>query len=92
MTEDQIRTVASILSKWNPLESRAESIPNLDGYRTEAIDIISALTVFETRRKPRDVVMDNLNEAFELFLTPEECEAPTREILVALGRNAPKGK
>jgi hypothetical protein len=91
MSEEEIRKVASILNKWNPLGAKAESIPDLDGYRTEAIDIISALTVFEKLRNPRDVVMNGLNDAFELDLTPEECERPVHEILVALGRDTPKG-
>ncbi len=91
MTEEEIRSVASILSNWNPLGSKAKTIPDLDGYRTEAIDIIFALAVFEQRRNPRDVVMNGLNEAFELELTPEECETPVQEILAALGKAAQKG-
>jgi hypothetical protein len=91
MSEEEIRKVASILNKWNPLGSKAESIPDLGGYRTEAIDIVSALTVFEKLRNPRDVVMNGLNEAFELDLKPEECEKPVHEILVVLERDTLKG-
>ena len=40
MDETQIIKVAEVLSEWNPLGNEARNIPDLDGYRTEAIDII----------------------------------------------------
>ena len=41
MDETQITKVAQVLSEWNPLGSEARNVPDLDGYRTEAIDIIA---------------------------------------------------
>ena len=41
MDETQITKVAEVLSEWNPLGNEARDIHDLDGYRTEAIDIIA---------------------------------------------------
>jgi hypothetical protein len=36
----EIEEVAKILTEWNPLGDDAKKIKDLNGYRTEAIDII----------------------------------------------------
>jgi hypothetical protein len=48
LDECKFPKVAAVLAEWNPLDSRADSISNLDGYRIEAIDIIMGLGVFRT--------------------------------------------
>ena len=84
MDERQIQQVAAILMSWNPLGLEATRIPDLNGYRTEAIDIISSLGVFGKSKAPAKLVADVLNQAFNLTLTQAHCEAATKKIISAL--------
>jgi len=54
LDEVQISKVAAVLAEWNPLGSKADSVPDLDGYRIEAIDIIMALGVFRRFVAPEE--------------------------------------
>lgn len=85
MDEVQISKVAAVLAEWNPLGSRADSIPDLDWYRIEAIDIIMALGVFRSFASPEEAVSDILNQAFDLSLRPIDCLAPARKIQLIIG-------
>ena len=83
--EVQISKVAAVLAEWNPLGSRADNVPDLDGYRIEAIDIIMALGVFRSFGAPEKTVCDVLNQAFHLSLRPIDCVAPARKIQLIIG-------
>ena len=85
MDEKQIAKVAAVLAEWNPLGSRADTVPDLDGYRTEAIDIIMALTLPGRSVSPGKTVSEVLNQAFELTLKPVDCMASARKIELILG-------
>ena len=89
MDETQIAKVAEILSEWNPLGAKAHTIPHLDGYRTEAIDIIATFHLPYRGAKAGSAVRDVLNQAFDLSLSEIECAEPTRRIAAILAR--PKG-
>ncbi len=39
MKEETIQEVSKILDEWNPLGEHASTIEDLNGYRTEAIDL-----------------------------------------------------
>ena len=80
----QISKVAAVLAEWNPLGSRADRVSDLDGYRIEAIDIITALGVLRRFVAPEETVSDVLNQAFALSLKPSECVAPARKIQLIL--------
>lgn len=84
MNETQITKVAEILSEWNPLGDKADSIPDLDGYRTEAIDIIEAFHMPFGGTTAISKVMNLLNEAFDLSLNEKECAEPARTIALVL--------
>ncbi|WP_295455690.1 hypothetical protein [uncultured Thiodictyon sp.] len=84
MTEAQIAAVAQVLARWNPLGEAAKSIADLDGYRVEATDIIFGLKMRGNAAKPERFVMDVLNQAFDLNLTPQSCTAAAREIVAIL--------
>jgi hypothetical protein len=84
MEEKEIAEVAAILARWNPLGDAAAGIPDLEGYRIEAIDIICAFGVFGRAKKIEAVVRDTLNQAFHLSLTPAECTEPAKKILGVL--------
>lgn len=68
MNESDIKAVASSLNQWNPLGENSVKIKDLDGYYTEAIDIISALSLFSGLGTTADVIDKVLSEAFELPL------------------------
>ena len=67
MEDYEISEVSKILSEWNPLGDDASRVNDLDGYKTESIDIL-----FELERSRmnnvhvREVVMQVLNEAFNI--------------------------
>jgi hypothetical protein len=45
VNEEQVDAVARVLAKWNPLGAAAQGVPDLDGYRIEATDIIVGLKI-----------------------------------------------
>ena len=75
MEKYEIEEVAKILNEWNPLGDDAKTIEDLDGYRTEASDIIFNLK------------MEVLNQAFDLNLTKKECLGPTQKIINVLNKS-----
>ena len=87
MEDYEIEEVAKILTKWNPLGDDAKRIKDLDGYRTEAIDIIFNLKINKSKASAVKSVMGVLNQAFDLYLTKTECVGPTQEILNILNKS-----
>ena len=87
MEEYEIKAVSKILTEWNPLGDDAKKIKDLNGYRTEAIDIIFSLQVYKNRTSAENIVMKVLNQAFNLFLTKNECIGPTQKILNVLNKS-----
>lgn len=84
MDETQIAKVAEVLSDWNPLGNEARNIPDLDGYRTEAIDIIATFHLPFSGASEESRVMNVLNQAFELSLSEKDCAEPARKIALIL--------
>ena len=84
MDETQIIKVAAVLAEWNPLGDKAHNIPDLDGYRTEAIDIIATfrLPIGGTTEISR--VMSVLNQAFDLTLSEKDCAESAMKIAFIL--------
>ena len=70
---DQIQNVMTLLVKWNPLGDRANSIHDLDNYRTEAIDILFQHGLAGSKVNSARVVRDVINQAFDLSLSIGEC-------------------
>jgi len=86
MNEEKITAVASVLAQWNPLGEGARNVADLDGYRVEAADIIFGLKVRGNSVKPERLVMEVLNQAFDLSLTPQSCIVPEKEIEEIMGK------
>ena len=84
MDERQIQAVAALLVAWNPLGSKAAQVPDLNGYRTEAIDIISSMSIFGKSKSPSNVVAEVLDQAFGLKLTSAQCEATAKQVMQAV--------
>ncbi len=68
MNKQLIAEVSKMLMSWNPLGSKAKSIPDLDNYHTEAIDILFAIEVTPNSDSINRIVQDVLNQAFDLSL------------------------
>jgi ribosome maturation factor RimP len=75
---EQIQKVMEILTKWNPLGSRANTVSDLDNYKTEAIDILFNLDL--TKNNPAAVVQQVINQAFDLSLSVADCASVGRKI------------
>ena len=86
--DHEIEEVARVLMEWNPLGDNAHKVKDLDGYRTEAIDIVVALKMRSSLRGAERIVRDVLNEAFYLFLDVSDCVAAARKITAILRTNA----
>jgi hypothetical protein len=87
MEDYEIEEVAKILTEWNPLGDDAKKIKDLNGYRTEAIDIIFNLEINKNRANAENIVMEVLSQAFDLYLTKNECIDPTQKILNVLNKS-----
>jgi hypothetical protein len=87
MNESQISKVAEILSEWNPLGNKAHNFPDLDGYRTKAIDIIASFHLPFGGATKGARVMTVLNQAFDLSLNEKDCAEPARKIALILERH-----
>jgi hypothetical protein len=82
--EDYEETVVSeILNEWNPLGDEAEKVKDLNGYKTEAEDILFHLEMSGTKTKAdvKKTVMQVLNQAFDLDLTDAECSDAADKIV-----------
>lgn len=66
MDEELIQSVANILEEWNPLGEKASSISDLNGYHTEAIDILASSIML--RAPIKKSVETVLSQAFDLSL------------------------
>jgi hypothetical protein len=66
------------------LGPRATSIPDLDDYETEAIDILMSIEINPNSDFIVTIVRDVMNQAFDLFLDLKDCTQPAKEIGVVL--------
>lgn len=69
MKEHVIKSVSEILQQWNPLGESASSMSDLEGYRYEAMDIISTATI--AKKPVREAVAHVLSQAFKIELDSE---------------------
>lgn len=80
MNESDIKAVAPALNQWNPLGDNSVKIKDLNGYHTEALDIISVLSLFTRLGSTADVINRVLSEAFELPLDENSIKNAAVEI------------
>ncbi|MFT5658177.1 MAG: hypothetical protein ACI9KN_001456 [Gammaproteobacteria bacterium] len=73
MEDYEVSEVAKILSEWNPLGDEAKYVQDLDGYKTESIDILFQIKMSKGRAGVEKSVMEVLNEAFDINLKRSEC-------------------
>ena len=87
MEDYETEEVAKILTEWNPLGNDAKKVKDLNGYITEAMDIISSIEIYKNRTNAVSIIREVLNQAFDLDLTENECIAPTQKILNVLNKS-----
>ena len=85
MKESDIKAVASSLAHWDPIGEYSVKIAGLDGYKTEAIDIISALTISSTKLSTMKIIDNVLTEAFALPVDEISVKNAAKEIETILG-------
>ena len=86
MEEITIKKVMEILTDWNPLGNRASDITDLNGYRTEAIDILFMISL-NKGSNVSGIIQQVLNQAFDISLTKEECIRPAKKIFELAGKD-----
>jgi len=87
--EDQkTEEIKTILTDWNPLGSKAAQVEDLNDYEAEANDIIFFIDdgldfpkVGNEQKRITKIVKEILNEAFNLWLTEEDCKEPSIKIM-----------
>jgi hypothetical protein len=68
MQEWEIEEVARALNEWNPRGEAAGKVKDLNGYRTEAIDIIAIWPSRPNPQRAAKIVMEVLTGAFSIYL------------------------
>ena len=85
MHEEQVTQVAKVLEEWNPLGDAANTADGLDGYRYEAIDIISAIELLAGPNKVKKAISQALTEAFTIELDQAELAEAAKRVEQLLG-------
>ncbi len=78
MEQAQIDAVAAVPRRWDPLGPKAAKYHDLNGYETEAIDIIANFSL--ALQTPESIVRTVINQAFDLSVTFDDCAVATAEI------------
>ena len=81
MKEEQILKVANVLEEWNPLGEAANTVEQLDGYRYEAIDIISTIKIVNGPGKIKESIEQVLTQAFNIDLDKDKLDEATNKII-----------
>ena len=66
MNKQDIEVVSEILRQWNPLGEKASAIDGLEGYKYEAMDILSTCRI--GKKSMKDSVSSVLTQAFGITL------------------------
>ena len=69
-----------------PARRRILSVPDLDGYRSESIDILFHLESGSGKTVVENVLMQVLNEAFNIDLTKNDCSDAASKIFRILNK------
>ncbi|WP_396191484.1 hypothetical protein [Flavobacterium sp.] len=91
MNQDKIEQFKAVLKKWNPLGTAENNITDLNDYETEVADIIFNLEIEYdfpkksiTKKQLSKIIIEVLNEAFNLHLTYSDCDVYSEAILKIL--------
>ena len=80
MSNEQITKVAKIIEEWNPLGEKANKIKDLEGYRYEAMDIISSSKILSKRQSIKESIEKVLTQAFKIELNETKLSEAAKQI------------
>ncbi len=86
MEDYEVSEVVRILSEWNPLGDEAAKVPDLDDYKTESIDILFHIKKSTGKASLEKIMMQVLNEAFDIELTQNDCSDAASKIFRVLNK------
>jgi hypothetical protein len=86
MEDYEVSEVARILSEWNPLGDEATKVPDLDSYKAESIDILFHIKKSTGKASLEKIMMQVLNEAFDIELTQNDCSDAASKIFRVLNK------
>jgi hypothetical protein len=78
MNDEIVSLISIILERWNPLGDKAATTKKLDGYKYEAMDILSTIKI--TKVPVEKAVLQVLTQAFDISLNKSELEKYSAEI------------
>ena len=84
MSNEQITKVAKIIEEWNPLGEKANEIKDLEGYRYEAMDIISSSKILSKRQSIKESIEKVLTQAFKIELNEIKLSEAAKQIEIIL--------
>ena len=78
--DQQIIEIAKIIEDWNPLGEAANSIDDLEGYRYEAMDILSAINIIYKKEGIKNAIETVLTQAFKIEIDQSELTEATMKV------------
>ena len=78
MSEEIVSSITKILDRWNPVGGDVATSVGPDGYKYEAMDILSTIRI--TKSPVEDAVKQVLTQAFKLPLNESEVKKYSAEI------------
>ena len=85
MNQDEIiLEVAKILEQWNPLGEAANTVEQLEGYRYEAMDIISSIKIMPGTPNIKETTKTVLTQAFHIELDEVKLDDASKKIETVL--------
>tara|TARA_Y100000589_G_C26949263_1_gene545775 strand:+ start:399 stop:656 length:258 start_codon:yes stop_codon:yes gene_type:complete len=78
MSEEIVSSISSVLDRWNPVGGDVATSVGPDGYKYEAMDILSTIRI--TKSTVEDAVKQVLTQAFKLSLNESELKKYSAEI------------
>lgn len=78
--EQQIIEIAKIIEDWNPLGEAANSIDQLEGYRYEAMDILSTINFTNKKEGIKMAIETVLTQAFKIEIDQSKLIEATMKV------------
>jgi len=80
MNEDLIIQIAKVIEEWNPLGEEANATDGLEGYRYEAMDIISSSSILARNQSVKESINKVLTQAFNIKLEEDKLSKASKQI------------
>jgi len=80
MDEVIVNRIAKVIEEWNPLGEKANSIEGLEGYRYEAMDIISGSKILSKSQSVKESIYNVLTQAFHIELDDAQLSKAAKKI------------